>query len=170
MTRIPVRREQDVDTGWAIKHGIIGGIIAGIIFAMAEMIGAALLGGGNAFMPLKMMASIPLGTQPPEIPLGTAIAVGTIFHLLFSAVLGVLFALLVANVAALRASPTAIVIAASVYGAILWPLNFYILAPLIGRPWFTQTPPVQQFIYHTFFFGTVLGLYLVWALRSQRTA
>ncbi len=168
MARFYTGSTEELDSNWAIKQGIIGGFIASITFAMAEMLGAALLGGGSPFMPLKMMASIPLGTPPPEIALGTAILVGTIFHLIFSAVVGVIFALIVVNVAALRTSPMALIVAATVYGAILWPLNFYLLAPLIGRPWFTETPPVQQFVYHAFFFGTVLGLYLMWALPNQR--
>lgn len=161
---------QTIDTGWAVKQGIIGGIIAGIVFAMAEMIGAAFIAGNPFIMPLKAIASVPLGTPPPEIPTGTAIPVGIIFHMLMSMIFGVIFALLVVYIAALRSSPTILVIAATVFGLILWVVNFYILAPLIGRPWFTQTPPVQQFVYHTFFFGTVLGLYLAWAWPGQRTA
>jgi uncharacterized membrane protein YagU involved in acid resistance len=162
--------EHELDTGWGVKQGIIGGVIAGITFVLAEMIGSAVVAGNPFIMPLKAMASVPIGTPPPEIPTGTAIPVGLIFHMLLSIVLGIIFALIVTNVAALRSSPTVLVIAASVYGIIVWLVNFYILAPLIGRPWFTEIPPVPQFVYHTFFFGTVLGLYLAWALPRPRTA
>ncbi len=170
MTRIYTRNEQEIGTGWATMQGALGGIIAGITFALAEMIGSVLLAGNPFFMPLLAMASIPLGTPPPELtPTIGTIMIGIIFHMLFSIVLGIVFALLVVYVAALRTSPTALVIAATVYGAILWPLNFHVLAPLLGRPWFVQMSVPPQFIYHAFFFGTVLGLYLVWALPGRRT-
>ncbi len=46
-------------------------------------------------------------------------------------------------------------------GFVLWPLSLYILAPLVNAPWFaTDTDPFQQFLWHTFVYGLVLGLYL----------
>ena len=156
-------------TGWAVRHGIIGGAITGIVFALAEMVGSVLTGGAF-LMPLKAFASVPLGIEPPAIPLGTAIPVGLVFHMALSIVLGVIFALLVANVAALRGSPAVLVVAASVYGIAIWVLNFFVIAPAIGRPWFLEAPMLLQFIYHTFFYGAALGLYLVGALHRARSA
>ena len=157
-----------IDMGWALKQGAIGGLIAGVTFAMAEMLGAYFISGNPFIMPLKMMASVPLGTPPPEIAMGTALSLGVVFHLVFSVVLGMIFAALVAKIPAQQASSTMLVVAASVYGTITWVLNFYVLAPALGRPWFTQTPPIQQFVYHTLFFGTVLGLYLASTLPRRR--
>ncbi len=171
MARSYPRNEQEIDTGWAVKQGSIGGAIGGITFALAEMIGAVLIAGNPFFMPLLAMASIPLGTPPPELaPAIGTIIVGLIFHMLFSIVLGIVFALIVAYVAALRSSLAVLVIAATVFGAILWPLNFHLFAPLIGRPWFVQMSAPPQFVYHAFFFGTVLGLYLAWVLPQRRRA
>lgn len=46
--------------GWAVRHGLIGGAIAGVIFALAEMVGSALM--GMPFLaPLQAFASLPLG-------------------------------------------------------------------------------------------------------------
>ncbi len=157
----------DHDIGWAVKHGAIGGVIAGIIFAMAEMLGSRFISGNPFIMPLKAIASVPLGTPPPEIATSTAIPVGLITHVLFAALFGIVFAVLVSRIEPLRTSKAVLVVAASLYGTIMWLVNFYVIAPAAGRPWFTDTPPVQQFVYHTFFYGTVLGLYLVSALPGR---
>jgi uncharacterized membrane protein YagU involved in acid resistance len=117
-------------------------------------------------MPLRAFASVPLGIESPQIPLSTAVPVGTAFHMGLSNVLGVIFALLVANFSALRRSPGVLVLAAIVYGRVIWLLNFFVIAPAIGRPWFTEARMLHQFIYHAFFFGAVLGAYLVWRYRE----
>lgn len=156
------------DFGWAIIQGIIGGIIGGITFLLAEMIGGHIVSGAPYVMPLKVIASIPLGKKPPTIATNTAIPDGLITHAILTILFGIIFALIVAAVPALRTSPIMTVIAASVYGLILWLVNFYVLAPLINRPWFKTSPAGQQFVYHTFFFGTVLGLYLASVLWSKR--
>ncbi len=45
-----------LNSAWGIKHGIIGGIVAGIVFAMFEMVVAAAMMGADAFfMPLRMI-------------------------------------------------------------------------------------------------------------------
>lgn len=149
-----------VGAGWAIKHGLIGGFIAGVVFAMGEMIGAQLMQ-GNAFMPLHMIAGVPLQQDPKTIEPGTAIPVGMIAHMMYSMALGVVIAWIVASVAGLRASGARTMMFATLVGFIIWPLNFYVIAPLLNAPWFaTETQPVLQFIYHTFLYGTVLGMYL----------
>lgn len=142
---------------WAIKHGVIGGIISGITFAIAEMIGGSVIDGSPLFMPLKAFASIPIGKEPPKIAWATAVPVG------------VTFALIVAYLPVLRVSPVILVVAASVYGFLLWLINFFVLAGAIGRPWFKGAPKGEQFVYHTIFYGTVLGLYLVAVMRRERT-
>ncbi len=155
---------------WAIKHGIIGGIIGGIVFAMAEMIGGKIVSGSPLVMPLKVIASIPIGDMPPKIATSTAIPVGLITHMVMSMIFGVIFALIVAYVPILRVSPIVTVVVASIYGLLLWLINFYVLAPAISRPWFKTAPKGQQFIYHTFFFGTVFGLYLLAVMLRERSA
>lgn len=152
--------------GWAVRHGLIGGAIAGVIFALAEMVGSAVM--GMPFLaPLQAFASLPLGIPPMEIPMDTAIPVGLISHTALSLIYGVAFALVVQNVGMLRSSASATVVAATLFGIVLWVVNFYVLAPLIGRPWFTMAPAIPQFIYHAFFYGTVLGLYLASQLRIR---
>jgi hypothetical protein len=51
--------------------------------------------------------------------------------------------------------------AATVYGFLLWIVNFYVIAIGLGLfPWFSMPNPVVQFLAHTFFFGTAFGLFL----------
>ncbi len=154
---------------WAVKHGVIGGIIAGIIFAIAEMIGGSVIDGSPFFMPLKAFASIPIGKEPPKIAWATAVPVGVISHMALSIIYGVIFALIIAYLPMLRVSPVLIVVAAAVYGFLLWLINFFALPSAISRPWFKMAPKGEQFVYHTIFYGAVLGLYLVAVMRRERT-
>lgn len=164
---IPITRHltrQTLDVRWAIKYGLIGGIIAGVLFALMEMI-YAWVAKGDFWGPIRMIASIPLQQPPPQIPLTTAIVTGLLSHMFFSMVFGVVVALIVsalAGASSMFRSPTAIVVFAALFGLLLWPVDFYVIAPLIGVPWFaTQTNAFWQgFVAHTFFFGAVLGWYL----------
>ena len=146
------------NTAWAVRHGVTGGAVAGVLFALAAMVGS-LLTGGEALMPRRAFASVLLGIELPQMPLSTAVLVGTVFHMGLSIVLGV-------NFSALRRSAGVLVLAATVYGSVIWLLNFFVIAPAIGRPWFTEAPMLLQVIYQAFFFGAMLGVYLSWRDRE----
>ncbi len=108
-------RPQASGTDWAVKQGLIGGSIAGIVFAFVEMLGSVLMG-MPFLMPFQVFASIPLGIPPMDIPLGTAIPIGTVAHMLLSIIYGVAFALAVQNIALLRTSGPATIVAATLFG------------------------------------------------------
>lgn len=150
------------------KKGITGGIIAGAVFLVFESL-YALIAAGNLFGPLAMMASIPMQTPPPQIELGSAIIVGIITHAILSVGFGVVVTYVIGAVAQLRSSTAAVLVATSVFGLVLWLVNFYVLSGILGTPWFATEPSAlwQGFIAHTFFFGTVLGGYLSSQLSSQ---
>lgn len=145
-----------------VKKGIIGGIVAGLVFAVFEMIYAA-IAAGNFFGPLAMIASIPLQTPPPEIGLSSAIVVGLITHMILSIGFGLGVTFLVSSIEPLRSSRVTLLVGTSAAGLVLWLVNFYVLSYVLGTPWFaTQASALWQgFIAHTFFFGTVLGVYLL---------
>lgn len=148
------------ETGWWIKQGIVGGIVAAIGMMMAEMIIAAAMG-MDAFMPPRMIAGIALGksAMEPSTPLMTAALTGMALHMLLSIVYGLIFAWLVASIRALQ-STAAVIAAGAVYGLLLWLVNFYVIAPPAGWVWFpTMANPVQQIISHVVGFGVVLGVY-----------
>jgi hypothetical protein len=151
--------------GWVLA-GVIMGIIAGIIFAMFEMIVAAIMGQGF-WTPMMMIGAIGLGKgalpPQPSIGLATVAPVGLVIHMVLSMMFGVVFGAVASAIGALRRSRWALIGAATVFGFALWIVNFYIIAP-IAFPWFAMANPVVQFFAHTFFFGTALGL-----LLSSRT-
>jgi len=108
-----------------VEHGLIGGILAGMVFAMTEMICGALEKG--SFFPFCV--SLPLQQPPPQIPLGTATVVGLITHMVVSMMFGLIAAVIISKVASVVSSQPGIVIVASVVGLILWPLDFHVIAP-----------------------------------------
>ncbi|WP_273888695.1 hypothetical protein [Rubrobacter naiadicus] len=147
---------------WVIA-GLIGGLIAGVIFAAFEMVVAAIMGQGF-FTPLMMIGAIGLGkealpTPKPMIGLSTIVPVGLAIHMFLSMIYGVVFGAFVWGVSFLHGNRLRLVGAATVFGLVLWIVNFYVIAPL-AFSWFAMANPVVQFFAHTFFFGTVLGLLL----------
>jgi hypothetical protein len=162
---------QGSDTMRWLVHGVVGGMIAGIVFAMFEMIMAAIQMGGEAFfMPLRMIGGIVLGEQAlaPETSLIVAGAAGLVVHMMLSAMYGAGVAVAAAFVPQLRAGTLPLVAWASAAGFALWIVNFYVVAPIAGWHWFPDgTDPLVQFVAHTFFFGSVLGLYLDRVARAR---
>jgi hypothetical protein len=157
------------DSGWAIRHGVLGGLLAGLVFAMAAMLAAWLMQGWLV-RPLHLFASIPLQMPPALIDPVLAIPVGVVTHLLFSVLFGVVAASLVTRFPDLRRSPRATVTFGTVFGFMLFPINFHLLARAMSLPWFaTEVNPSLQLTLHTVAFGTVLGLYLAAQLPRRRT-
>ena len=159
-------------TAW-VRAGLVGGAIAAIVFAMFEMVMAALLNGGEAFfMPLRMIGAIGVGTSAldPASSLLSAGAAGLVIHMALSMMYGLGIAAVLAFVPALSRTTVTTVAAASIAGFGLWILNFFILAGIFGWTWFPDTQNVAvQFVAHTFMFGSVLGLILDrFAFRSSR--
>ena len=90
---------------WVIA-GLVGGIIAGIVFAMFEMIVAAIMGDGF-FAPLMMIGAIVLGQgalpmPEPTIGLPTIVPVGIAVHMVLSMLYGVVFGAVASSVGFLR--------------------------------------------------------------------
>ncbi len=156
-----------------VRTGLIGGAVAGIVFAMFEMMAAAVLNGTGAFfMPLRMIGAIGLGASAldPSSSLVTAGAVGLVIHMALSMMYGVAVAAVISTLPALRRSAAATVGIASAAGFGLWIVNFFLLASLFGWSWFPDGQNVAvQVVAHTVMFGTVLGLILSrFAFRTAR--
>jgi hypothetical protein len=160
VTYVSERGPTQTDAAWGLRHGVIAGLVAGIVFAAYEMTASAFMMGWDAFfMPLRMIGAMILGQQAldPSYSLLAAGAAGVITHVVLSIVYGAAFGG-VMGAAPVRADGTLIAIACA-YGLALWLFNFYVVAPA-AFPWFLQSTPLVQFIGHTFFFGSVLGYYL----------
>ncbi len=159
-----LQRQASADVGRWVKRGAIGGVIAGIVFAMFEMIMAAVLSGADAFfMPLRMIGAIVLGMKAldPGYSLVTAGVAGLMVHMMLSIMFGIIFAALAVYIPGLANSSPILLVAASVYGFALWIVNFYVIAHAASWLWFPdKTNVAVQFVAHTIMFGTVLGLFL----------
>lgn len=160
-SHVPVDRSEMT---WALRVGVVGGIVAGIVFAMFEMVASAAMMGMSAFlMPLRMIGAILLGAGAldPGYSIWAAGGAGMTIHMILSMIYGALFAVILGG---LRSAAWDVVLGGA-YGFALWVINFYVIAPR-AFPWFLDANPVVQFLGHTAFFGIVLG-WFVWRARER---
>ncbi len=149
--------------GWAAS-GMVSGAVAGVVFIAFEVAAAGIL--GQDFLgPPRMIGAILLGEGALEesvaVPaLRLIVLVGLMLHLLLAAVYGGAFGEIARIVRPLGGNRVLLVGAATGFGFLLWIVNFYVIAPL-AFPWFGMAEPLVQFIAHTFFYGTALGLVLM---------
>jgi len=162
-TAILTTRTTAATSSW-VRAGLVSGVLAGIVFAMFEMVMAVVLSGSEAFfMPLRMIGAIAVGTSAldPAGSLLTAGGAGLVVHMALSMMYGVAVGAALALVPALSRSTASTVAVASLAGFGLWILNFFVLAGIFGWTWFPDTQNIAvQFVAHTFMFGSVLGLVL----------
>ena len=147
--------------GTWVGIGALTGVLAGLVFALFQVIMAAAGLGPPLSELIEMVegvttfggaASAP-GIAAPEL------AIAGLTHLVLSAIYGAVFGAVASKVGALRNNRIALIGAATVFGLLIWIVNFFVIAP-VAFPWFAQTNAVVQFFAHTLFYGTVLGLLL----------
>jgi hypothetical protein len=150
-------------------RGAVMGIAAGGVFLIFEMVVAGITG-PSVFEPFRMIAAVALGagalSAEPTIGLPIVVPVALAVHYALSAFYGAVFGTIAALTGVLRNDRVALVLAASVFGFVLWLAHFYVIAPVLF-PWFSMASPVVQSIAHTFF-GSALGLMLGIRLRGER--
>jgi len=164
MRALPTQPRQPA--GQILRHGMIGGLVAGLVFIVAEMIMNAALG-KPFFGPPRLISSIVLGKAAlmPTYPAAKAIIIGSIIHFILAMIFGVitlaLFEAARAVVPRLATFPAMVLFYGAVAGCALWVIDFLIIAPA-AFPQFTKVNQFWNgFIAHTVFFGLVLGGYLV---------
>ncbi|MBA2451610.1 MAG: hypothetical protein H0V47_00450 [Chloroflexia bacterium] len=158
--------EHTTRAGW-VTAGALMGAVAGVILAMFDVIMAWIMGNGF-FMPLRMIGAIALGEEAlePSYSLLTAGVVGLLVHMVLSIILGAIAGTVIAAVTLLQTNAVVLVIATTIFGFLLWIVNFFVIAPAAFE-WFTMADDVVQFVAHTFFFGMALGLLLIGWHRSR---
>ena len=133
------------------------GLIAGLVFAILEVVAAVVFSGpAAAFSPLRMIGAMALGPEAldPRYSLIVAAGTGVALHLILSMV----FALIFAGLIPVSFSTGTEVGLGMAYGAMVWLSNFYLIGPALGWVWFAeQTNPIVQLAAHTIGFGAVLG-------------
>ncbi|MFN2385058.1 MAG: hypothetical protein ABR576_02015 [Thermoanaerobaculia bacterium] len=144
-----------------IGVGIVAGILAGIVFGvMMQMMTAPTPEGGR--MPMMAMVA--------KVVRSESLAVGWIYHLFNSALIGAIFGWLFGNrVASYRPGFGW----GAVYGVIWWVLGALVLMPIfLGMPPFAplrmMMPVAMGSLMGHLIFGVILGLAFV-GLRSRAT-
>jgi hypothetical protein len=160
--------------GWWIGQGALGGVIAGLVFAVFETVAAIVMEGiGAMFMPIRMISGIVLGPAAldPAYPLVTALIAGVLLHVVLSAIFGAIIGAIGFLLPAVSHVSGRWLLMTTSLGFALWIVNFYVIAPAAGWLWFTlMTNPVIQAGAHMFFFGSILGFYLYRALVTRSEA
>ncbi|MDP4510534.1 hypothetical protein [Nonomuraea turcica] len=136
-----------------LVRGVIGGVVSGMIFAGVTMWFASTQPPGKAEMPLHMIASIVQGGKQAIMAGQTSIWVGLTVHLVLSAAFGIVFALIAPM---LRTNGTAALVG-TVYGALLYVVNFLLLSPLLFPVFGDANQPFELFAHVVF--GTVLAFF-----------
>jgi uncharacterized membrane protein YagU involved in acid resistance len=144
----------------SIARGAIGGILAGIPFILVTMWFAASMG-NPAQGPLMAISTIVLGGDAVQTGAANA-GVGLVVHIVLSAVLGIVFGLLAAR---LR-SDAVIAVAGTVYGALLYVVNFLVIAPIAFPALEMANQPFELFAHLVF--GNLLSFALFSWGRSAR--
>jgi hypothetical protein len=151
-----------IERAWA-NEAAAGGVLGGAAYmAFVMFIGLLTNGVEGLLMPLRMISAMILGDQAllPTYPVSTAVVFGAVIHGCLSVCFALLFVALAQPVSSMRSTNT-LLLTASIYGLVLWLVNFYVVAALFGWHWFTeQTNPLAQFLAHTYFYGWILGMHL----------
>ena len=136
-----------------IKAGVLAGLIAGVVFGGMMTLMSAPTPDGKA-MPMMAMVAMILGSK--------SLAVGWLYHLFNSAVIGALFGLLFGRRA--RRGTGAALGWGAIYGLLWWVLGALILMPLfLGMPAFAPLimPPMRMVALGSLMghllFGLILG-------------
>ncbi len=142
-----------------LGHAVIGGIIGGVVLALAAMIALVAAGLGPG-APWQFFASVLLGVAAlQEVTLGVFL-VGFVTHFVLSAVFGLAWGFVASGVPqGIRDNMGAHTAAAGVYGFVIYLLTFQIIARGF-YPWFLEMNQVLWAVMHVLFFGIPLGLYL----------
>src|SRR5207249_655788 len=147
------RRAMATESGRRAKEGVGLGIVAGLIFGIVEIAGAAAMG-NRPLMPLRMFASIILGKRALEaLSMGSAAIVGIAAHLVLSALFGLVYVFIDIRLREdVQRRWTGQAVFGTAFGAVLWFINVQVIARLL-YPWFLVGVEAQfvQFMVHALF-------------------
>jgi uncharacterized membrane protein YagU involved in acid resistance len=150
-------------TRYSIGSGIVAGLIAGLVFMVAEMIMVPLFGGGSPFGPPRMIAAIGMGPDvlPPPATFDLGIMmVAMLIHFAMAAILGVVF---VFAARMMKLSGPMMLLVGAIFGLIIYFVNFYGMTAVF--PWFEMARNWISIVAHVIF-----GIVLAWWLTRGAAA
>jgi hypothetical protein len=151
-----------------IKEGISFGIVAGIVFAVVQMLAAGAFG-EVGLMPLRLFASVVLGERAvTTTEVGMTVFLGILVHFVLSAAFGAVYGLIEERMReGYRRNLATQAAFGMVFGVVLWLVNYQIIARIL-YPWFLMTPQGIQMMIHALAFGLPLGLLFGAWERAER--
>lgn len=152
------KMEQIVD--W--RSAVIAGLVAGLVFLLAEMIGRAAVTGGSPWIVVRYIAAIVMGENvlpPPP----TFDAVIFVVALLVNFVLAVIFSMILAAIIHEWELVVGIVIGA-LFGLAIYAINYYTFTRFF--PWFFPVRNWTDILSHVLFGAVAGGVYE--ALERER--
>ncbi|RKH62227.1 hypothetical protein [Corallococcus llansteffanensis] len=161
--------ERRTPTPWSLTNGLLFGVAAGVLLALAE-IALAVAAGDSPFYPVRMSAAVVLGPPAftPQVSTGVAVAVGLAVHLTISAGWGLMYSLLDALLPTDGRGRWEFQAAVGMlFGIFVWLVDFQFLARGYF-PWFLDAPQFLQIVWHAVFMGLPLAL-LFTAAERRRT-
>lgn len=135
--------------------GIVAGLIGGVGMAMVAMMAMPMMG-QNFLMPVKLMAGTFEGEGAVDGGGGT-VMVGMMIHMMTSAILGLVFALIIAALGWSGFWP--LVIGGIVYALIVWVMTEFGVLPLVDKVMRERMSPALFAMTHVVY-GFLLGLFL----------
>ena len=149
MTAVQRSRVEEEALAARLLRGAVGGVLAGLVFVGVTMWFAQSTG-GKPEVPLRMISTIVKGDAAMAAGT-TSAALGTLAHLLLSALFGMVFALAVPR---FRTNGT-VALAGTAYGLLLYVVNFLVLSPLAFTTFRMANQPFEVFAHLAF--GTLLS-------------
>jgi F0F1-type ATP synthase assembly protein I len=154
---------QQDKTDWSAT--LWAGIIAGVVFLIAEMLMVMLFLGESPWGPPLMIAAMLLGRDvlPPPADFNASIVfVAMAIHFVLSVALGLALGWVVH-----RMNGTSALLIGIAFGLAVYFINFYLIAP-IAFPWFVQAQNWVSLVSHALFGLALGGSYA--ALRKHKPA
>lgn len=155
----------------AVEAGVTFGFAAGLVLALAEIIGAGIMGIGNE-QPLKWAASIILGVGAlyENIPGFALFVFAFTTHAILTVVHGTVFCMITRQLGWSRGMGVGMLsLVGLVFGVWTWVFNFQILGQT-AFPWFLTASQWPQLIAHAVFFGLPLGFFFALSERYEMRA
>jgi uncharacterized membrane protein YagU involved in acid resistance len=143
------RRQAEEPLAARLLRGAVGGVLAGLVFVGVTMWFAHSTG-GKPELPLRMISTIVKGDQAMAAGT-TSPALGAVVHVLLSALFGMIVAL---AVPVFRTNGT-VALAGTVYGLLLYVVNFLVLTPLAFTTFRMANQPFEVVAHLAF--GTLLS-------------
>jgi hypothetical protein len=155
-------------TPWSATNGLLFGVAAGVVLALAEVV-LAVATGDSPMRPVRMAAGLVLGPPAltPAVSVGTAVLAGLGIHLVLSAVWGLLYSFLDAMLPPDGRGRWEFQAAVGMlFGIFIWLVGFQFVARGYS-PSFLEVPQFPQIVLHAIFLGLPLAMLFTAAERKR---